>query len=289
MKCEVSILIPTFNRGYLIERAIQSSLNQSYKCEVIVCDHGSTDNTKEVCEKYLDHITYIHREKDYGIHFCEMEAILAAKTKYIHFCFDDDWMHQKFIEECMKHMDKNTGIVFSDNIVIDINSNDKVKDDWSFAKRIESKKILSIKKIPHVLRNLISPSCALIRKKDAIKCLYNSTNLISDKFYFGVGPDWLMTAMPIFRYKYCGFIKTPLVKFGSHPSSITIDAISSNNSQKRKDFYLAYNGAKIYLVVSTIIRILRFEKIYNLIAILFGVVIKKLLVLKSLIYKNFKY
>ena len=52
MKGEVSILIPTFNRGYLIERAIESSLNQSYRCNVIVCDHGSIDNTKEICKEH---------------------------------------------------------------------------------------------------------------------------------------------------------------------------------------------------------------------------------------------
>ena len=52
MECEVSILIPTFNRGHLIERAILSAINQSYKCKIIVCDHGSTDNTKDICQKY---------------------------------------------------------------------------------------------------------------------------------------------------------------------------------------------------------------------------------------------
>ena len=146
MVCEVSILIPTFNRGNLIERAIKSSLNQSYKCEVIVCDHGSTDNTKEICYKYLSQITYINREKDYGIHFCELEALLAAKTKYIHFCFDDDWMHYKFIEECIKLMNKDVGLVYSNNIVVDINSKNKIKDDWSFVNKIDSRKLLSIKK-----------------------------------------------------------------------------------------------------------------------------------------------
>ena len=93
--------------------------------------------------------------------------------------------------------------------------------------------MLSIFKIPHVIKGLISPSAALIRKGDAIKCLYNSTNLMSDKFYSGVGPDWLMTAMPLFRYKYCGYVETPLVIFGSHEQSITIDALKSNHPNNK--------------------------------------------------------
>ena len=283
MHCEVSILIPTFNRGHLIERAIQSSINQSYKCKIIVCDHGSTDNTQEICNRYLNEITYIRRENDYGIHFCELEAILASETNFIHFCFDDDWMHHKYIEECIKLMDKNTGVVYSNNIVLDIDSEDKIKDDWSNVNVINSEKLLSISKIPHVMKGLISPSCALIRKKDAIKCLYNSTNLVSDKFYNGVGPDWLMTAMPLFRYKYCGYIKTPLIKFGLHNQSITVDAITNNDEKKKKAFQEAYNGAKIYLLISTITRILKFELIYNLLANSFLLAFK---VLRSIIYKK---
>ena len=129
-------------------------------------------------------------------------------------------------------------------------------------------------KNPRVIKSLISPSCALIRKKDVIKCLYISTNLISDKFYNGVGPDWLMTAMPLFRYKYCGYIETPLVKFGSHEKSITIDVLSSNNSRKHKEFEEAYNGSKIYLLIATFIRIMKVEKIYNLIGSLCKIIFK---------------
>ena len=283
MKCEVTILIPTFNRGHLIERAIKSSLNQSYKCEVIVCDHGSTDNTKEICHKYLNKINYINRENDYGIHFCELEALLAAKTKYVHFCFDDDWMNYKFIEECMNLMNKNVGIVYSNNVVVDINSNEELKDDWSFIDKIYSRKMLSIKKIPHVINGLISPSCALVRKEDALKCIYNSTNLISDKFYNGVGPDWLITSMPLFRYKYCGYISTPLVKFGSHENSITVDALFKGDLKRKKAFIEAYNGAKLYLIIASFIRIIKFEKIFNFLVILLGFVSK---LSKAVIYKK---
>ena len=34
---KVTIVIPTFNRSELVQKAIESSLNQTYPCEIIVC------------------------------------------------------------------------------------------------------------------------------------------------------------------------------------------------------------------------------------------------------------
>lgn len=50
----ISIIIPTFNRASLIPRAIDSVINQKYsEWELIIVDDGSTDNTKEIMDKYL--------------------------------------------------------------------------------------------------------------------------------------------------------------------------------------------------------------------------------------------
>ena len=68
--------------------------------------------------------------------------------------------------------------------------------------------------------------------------------------------------MPLFRYKKCAYISTPLIKLGDHDSSITINAFSGNNQEKINKFRAAYNGARLYLIVSTIIRLLFIEEIY---------------------------
>ena len=49
----VSILMPTFNRADRIGNAIKSIVNQTYKdWELLIIDNGSTDNTREIVEKY---------------------------------------------------------------------------------------------------------------------------------------------------------------------------------------------------------------------------------------------
>ena len=51
----VSIIIPTFNRSQLLVRAITSVINQKYtNWELIIVDDGSTDETKEVVEKFQE-------------------------------------------------------------------------------------------------------------------------------------------------------------------------------------------------------------------------------------------
>jgi glycosyltransferase involved in cell wall biosynthesis len=59
---KVSVLMPTYNRGQiinglpLVERAIQSVLNQDYEdFELLILNDGSTDNTSEIIQKYADH------------------------------------------------------------------------------------------------------------------------------------------------------------------------------------------------------------------------------------------
>ncbi len=51
---EISVIIPTYNRIKLIERAINSVLNQSHIVnQIIIVDDGSTDGTKEIIKENI--------------------------------------------------------------------------------------------------------------------------------------------------------------------------------------------------------------------------------------------
>jgi glycosyltransferase involved in cell wall biosynthesis len=55
----VSVITPTYNRASFLDETIQSVLNQDYpRIEYIVLDDGSTDNTKDVLQKYNGRIIW---------------------------------------------------------------------------------------------------------------------------------------------------------------------------------------------------------------------------------------
>ena len=94
-----SIILPTYNRGDRIEKAIQSVLDQTYSnWELIIVDDGSTDNTKEICLKYQDpRITY-HYQDNAERSAARNKGIANSGGVYIGFLDSDDTYLPSFLE-----------------------------------------------------------------------------------------------------------------------------------------------------------------------------------------------
>ena len=83
MKKEITVLIPTFNREDLLDRAIQSlsQQNQEIKIHCIISDNSSFDNTKDVVNKWKkqDKNFIIHAVS--AIYFCKKQKDLKDFAK----------------------------------------------------------------------------------------------------------------------------------------------------------------------------------------------------------------
>ena len=87
----VSIIIPSFQQGDLLKRAIQSIEQQTFKkYEILVVDGGSKDNTAAVVAKFNHLPITFHSEKDNGIYDAMNKGILKSKGKFLYFMGCDD-------------------------------------------------------------------------------------------------------------------------------------------------------------------------------------------------------
>src|SRR5665647_743491 len=95
-----SIVIPVFNRAHMVRRAIDSALEQTVPCEVVLVDHGSTDDIGGVVSAYGSRIRYVRREKDQGAIACWRDGVEQATGELVHITYDDDWLQPTFVEQC---------------------------------------------------------------------------------------------------------------------------------------------------------------------------------------------
>ncbi len=98
---KVSVLMLTYNRENLIERAIKSVLKQTFKdFEFIVIDNGSEDRSGKIADAYANtdkRMHVIHRPKA-TISCGRNQALDVARGQYIAFIDDDDWLEADFLE-----------------------------------------------------------------------------------------------------------------------------------------------------------------------------------------------
>ena len=108
MKTLFSIIIPTFNRGYCIWKAIQSLQKQIFPdWEMIIVDDGSTDDTKKVVAEFQNdpRIKYF-KQKNGGTSSARNTGMELAKDKIIGFLDSDDIYHPNCLQTVFEYFQK---------------------------------------------------------------------------------------------------------------------------------------------------------------------------------------
>ncbi len=93
----VSKVEPAFNRGFIIGRALESLLAQTYQdWEALIVNDGSTDDTSEVVKEYRTRdtrISLIEHDRQRGAQAARNTALRQARGKWIAFLdSDDQWL-----------------------------------------------------------------------------------------------------------------------------------------------------------------------------------------------------
>ncbi len=94
---DISVIIPTFNRKSLLERAIRSVLAQKKASfEILVADDGSTDRTTEFLRQEFSAIRVLSWRENRGPSYARNRAAKAAAGRWLAFLdSDDEWLPAK--------------------------------------------------------------------------------------------------------------------------------------------------------------------------------------------------
>ena len=169
---KISVIIPTYNRGYLILKSVKSVLNQTYpNIEVLIVDDGSTDDTENLINNLNnDKIKYIKIKKNNGGSYARNIGIMKASGKYISFQDSDDNYHYDKLEKQYNNLIKKKSDF--DFCKICLHINDKIKMVFP---TVEQEKNIKNEKYENELcnGNYISTQSILVKKAIIRKYLFD--------------------------------------------------------------------------------------------------------------------
>lgn len=116
----ISVVIPSYNHGHLIERAISSVLRQGWPAiEVLVVDNHSQDRTEEVVSAFADDRVRLVRIHNEGvIARSRNEGIRAATGQWVAFLDSDDWWADGKLKACASAFD-SADLIYHDLEIVD--------------------------------------------------------------------------------------------------------------------------------------------------------------------------
>ncbi len=117
-----SVIIPTYSRPELLEKALTSVSNQSYKhYEIIVVNDNPADKFKidAIASKHIQ-TKVIHHSKPKGGNAARNSGIVQAEGELIAFLDDDDiWLPEKLFQHFTEHAkNSNAGLLYSDCLYV---------------------------------------------------------------------------------------------------------------------------------------------------------------------------
>ncbi|MDE2399397.1 MAG: glycosyltransferase [Patescibacteria group bacterium] len=165
---KVSIIIPTHNRALLLNRAVVSVIEQSFKdFECLIIDDHSTDTTRELIENWQSkdsRIRYINFNGKRNLQAVLNYGLFQANGVYIARLDDDDyWIDKDKLKKQVSFLD------FNDNYLL-IGTNANFVDEFGkilFSSRITLKDSVIRKKI--LFDNPFISSTVVFRKDEAKK------------------------------------------------------------------------------------------------------------------------
>ena len=128
----VSIVLPTYNRAYVLPHAIRSVLDQTYtNLELIIVDDNSSDDTSAIVKSFVDpRIRYMRNAPNLKLPKTLNKGFSATRGDYLTWTSDDNLFRENAIEKMVGFlMAEKCDFVFTDYYLFsELDDNDNPSD-----------------------------------------------------------------------------------------------------------------------------------------------------------------
>lgn len=144
---KLTVFTPTYNRAYVLNKCYESLKNQTVKDFIwLIIDDGSTDNTKELVDRWIKEneieIRYKY-QKNQGMHGAHNTAYELIDTE-LNTCIDsDDYMPSNAVEKILEFWNKYGSDKIAGIAALDAYSNGQVIGD-KFPEELKSSTLFDI-------------------------------------------------------------------------------------------------------------------------------------------------
>jgi glycosyltransferase involved in cell wall biosynthesis len=211
----ISVGMTTYNTARYLGEAIESILNQTYTdFELIVVNNGSTDNTAEILQRFVDRdarvkvITIPHNTISFGA----SQYAQAATREWIAVMDSDDISLPQRLEKELAFVQANPKVVMTGSHVYLVNSNDEIMgvNQWGPKTEAEFYEWRKRGQIPQILG-----MTALLKRETLLKI-------------GGYDPQFIAASDLDLCERFCdhGLVLTipePLARYRIHGGSITVN------------------------------------------------------------------
>jgi glycosyltransferase involved in cell wall biosynthesis len=118
-----SVVITTYNRLNLLQRAIDSALNQTIPCEVVIADDCSSDDTAAYVKSLGSSVVYCRNDVNKGHAATVNVGVAKASGDWIKFLDDDDYLAANCLEEMSKAIALRENAVICSCIAAQVDTN----------------------------------------------------------------------------------------------------------------------------------------------------------------------
>ena len=222
MKLSVAFIV--YNGSNYMEQQLDSILNQTVKVdEIVVCEDNSTDNTREILEKYNKAnpglFKILHNTQNLGSNKNAEKAIQHCTGDIVFLSdHDDEWLPNK-VERTLQYFEQNPKMngVFSNGYLMNANSEvdtqNALWDSMSFPFEQLKNNSALLREYIHTNENCATGAAMAFRRKLS----FLDQPFPSIKFL--IHDRWI--SMNLTNDNSLGFVEDKLIKYRLHPKQET--------------------------------------------------------------------